>query len=220
MVFAALFSGSGRCNSQSFMNLNFESASLSGLSGNSLPTASAFPGWSAYYGPPTNPTQINASSVAYDTISTGGAIVALVDSNAPSGGAPFLPIQGDYSAFLGGSIPAADSTASLGQTGTIPGTAQSLTFWIASGSLDVSFDGQALSLVDISSTVNYTVYAANISAFAGETGQLLFTAPVYGGAVLDNIQFSTSPVPEPSALALGALGGLSLFWRCRKRPSS
>ncbi|HEV2331293.1 MAG TPA: PEP-CTERM sorting domain-containing protein [Verrucomicrobiae bacterium] len=216
-----LLAGSCQCYSQSFMNLNFESASLSGYSGGyTLPTASAFPDWSAYLGSPSNPTQANQSTVFYDTISTGGAIVALVDSSALNGLAP-LPIQGNYSAFLEGSIRAADTTASLGQTGTIPGTAQSIVFWESTGgSLDVSFNGQALSLVDVSNAVNYTVYAANISSFAGETGQLLFTAPVQAEAVLDNIQFSTSSVPEPGVLALSALGGVLFGWRRWRKKSS
>ncbi|HEV2331294.1 MAG TPA: PEP-CTERM sorting domain-containing protein [Verrucomicrobiae bacterium] len=209
------------------MNLNFESASLSGLSGGILPTASAFPDWSAYYGPPSDPAHSGSLlSVFYDTVGLGGAIVALVDSNAPSGLAP-LPLQGNYSAFLEGSEPAADTTASLGQTGTIPGTAQSLIFWgNISGSLEVSFDGQALSLVDISNAVNYTVYGVNISAFAGQTGQLLFSTPPQESdfqvdtAEIDNIQFSGSPVPEPGTVALCALGGLALALRWRKKSSA
>ncbi|HXC36764.1 MAG TPA: PEP-CTERM sorting domain-containing protein [Candidatus Acidoferrales bacterium] len=208
------------CYSQSFINLNFESANVSGYStGAIVPTQDAFPDWSAYYGPPSDPTHSGSlSSVFYDTIGLGGAFIALEDSNAP---APYGPIQGNYSAFLGGSIPTADTTASLGQTGTIPRTAQSIIFWESTGgSLDVSFNGQALSLVDVSNAVNYTVYAADISSIAGETGQLLFTAPVNSGAVLDNIQFSTSSVPEPSTVALCTLGGLSLAWRRRQKSSA
>jgi hypothetical protein len=51
---------------------------------------------------------------------------------------------------------------------------------------------------------------------------LLFNDPYYGGtfggpATLDNIQFSSTAVPEPSELALGALGALLLgFRRWRK----
>jgi hypothetical protein len=196
------------------MNLNFESANVSGYSpGESIPIQDAFPDWSAYIGPPSDPTHLGAT-IFYDGVTTGGALVSLQDSNA---GAPYGPIQGNYSALLAGSIPAAESTASLGQTGSIPSTAQSLIFWDSLGTLDVSFDGQALSLVEISNTVNYTVYAANISPFAGDTGQLLFTAPVYTAAVLDNIQFSTSPIPEPSTLAFCMLGGLSFVWRLRKK---
>jgi hypothetical protein len=206
--------------SQGFMNLNFESASTSGLSGGYLPTASAFPEWSAYYGPPGNPTQLNTTIVGYDSTTGGAALVILLDSNAPSGGGP-LPLQGDYSALLEGSGPAAASTASLEQTGKIPSTAESMVFWAnISGSLDVSFDGQMLSLVDVSNAVNYTVYAADISSFAGETGQLLFTAPVQTETELDNIQFSTSPIPEPSEAALLSSASVLFAWRRRKKLSA
>src|SRR5580698_7684536 len=184
------------CYSQNFLNLDFESAKVSAYTPLTIiPTLKAFPDWTAYYGPANNPTQLgNVSEVGYDDISTGGAFISVQDSSAP---APYSPIQGNYSAFLEGSIPTAESTASLGQIGNIPGNAESLIFWDYGSELDVSFDGQALSLLTISNTVNYTVYAADISSFAGETGQLLFTAPVDEGAILDNIQFSSSPIPEP-----------------------
>jgi hypothetical protein len=83
LVVALLIVGSGRCISQGFMNLNFESASTSGLSGGYLPTASAFPEWSAYYGPPGIPTQLNTTIVGYDSTTGGAALVILLDSNAP-----------------------------------------------------------------------------------------------------------------------------------------
>ena len=222
LVIALLLVGSGRGFSQGFVNLNFESANVSGYSpgapGATVPTQDAFPGWSAYFGPPGDATELSLSTVTYDGVTTGGAMISLQDSNAA---APAGPIQGSYSALLVGSIPGAETTTSLGQTGTIPGDAQSLVFWAYfGGSLDVSFDGQLLSFVAISNALNYTVYTANISAFAGQTGLLLFTAPVNTGTVLDNIQFSTSSVPEPGTLALCALGGLSLALRSRKQLSA
>jgi hypothetical protein len=216
LVIGFLLVGSGRCYSQGFMNLNFESGSTSGLSGGYIPTTSAFPDWSAFYGPPGNPTQANTPIVAYDTTTLGSALVILLDSNSPSG-IP-TPIQGNYSALLEGSAAIEASTASLGQTGTIPSTAQSLVFWAnIAGSLDVSFDGQVLSLVDVSNAVNYTVYAANIAPFAGEMGQLLFTAPVQTETELDNIQFSTSPIPEPSEAALLSSASVLFAWQRRKK---
>lgn len=211
------------CSSQGFINLNFESANVSGYSpGEGVPTQDAFPDWSAYYGPSSNPTYSGpVSSVFYDSISTGGGVVSLQDSNSPGG--LYGPIQGKYSALLQGSIPAAETTASIGQTGTIPSDAEMLMFWgNISGTLDVSFDGQMLSLMVISNTLNYTEYGADVSADAGQTGQLLFTAQVQASAELDNIQFSADPppTPEPSTLALCALGGSSLAWHWRKKFSA
>ena len=205
------------CQPQGFLDLDFESANVSAYSsGDAVPVTNAFPDWSAYMGPPGNPTELSLSTVLYDGVTTGGALISLQNANAL---APNGPIQGNYSAFLEGSIPGAESTASLGQIGNIPVNAESLIFWDYCSELNVSFDGQALSLLTISNTVNYTVYAADISSFAGETGQLLFTAPVDEGAILDNIQFSSSPVPEPGTLALCALGALS-FALCQRKRSS
>ena len=63
-------------------------------------------------------------------------------------------------------------------------------------------------------------------AYAGQTGELLFTDPSFlgfqgGPAIIDNIQFSSNPLPEPSELALAALGTLLLgFRRWRKPPQT
>jgi hypothetical protein len=150
----------------------------------------------------------------------GGAIVALEDENAPSG-VP-LPIQGSYSVLLEGSNPTAASTASIGQTGIIPDTAQSLTFLLGNsfGFLQVSFNGQNIPYSVIGNGANYWICGANISSYAGQTGQLLFTAPVNGAGLLDDIQFSSTAIPEPGSFALSALGVMLLGchrWRQSKQ---
>jgi PEP-CTERM motif len=91
-------------------------------------------------------------------------------------------------------------------------------FWGTAGGLQVTFNGQPLTFLTTGSTANYIIYTADISAYAGQTGQLLFADPYYtntqgGPASIDNIQFSSSSVPEPSAFALGALGTLLLGFR-------
>ena len=204
---------------QGFADLNFEHPipPLPTGSGN-ISVANAIPGWTAYFGASAQ------TAIGYDTVSLGGEAVILEDTNAP-GGVP-LPIQGSYSVLLEGSALAVATTASIGQTGTIPVTAQSLTFWgvlaanVQGQNLQLSFNNQALSFTAISNALNYTVYGANISPFAGQTGQLLFTVPVQGIALLDNIQFSSLPVPEPSTFALTALGALFIGfnrWRHSSR---
>jgi hypothetical protein len=213
--------------SQGFVNLDFEHPilPLPTSSGNVL-AANAIPGWTVYYGNSNNPTAAAQPIMGYDTVSLGGAAVILEDTNAPSG-IP-LPIQGNYSVLLEGSAysTAPLPVASIGQTGTVPITAQSLTFFgnLAANTqgqnLQVTFNGQPLSFMDISNTLNYTIWGADISAYAGQTGQLLFTTPVLGYALLDNIQFSFLPVPEPSTFALTALGALFLGfnrWRYSSR---
>ena len=83
--------------------------------------------------------------------------------------------------------------------------------------MSVTFAGNPLSLIALSSGTSasgqpYTVYGANIAPYEGQTGQLEFTSlyNVHDPALLlDDIQFSTNALtPEPSPVALTALGGL------------
>ena len=101
----------------------------------------------------------------------------------------------------------------MGQTGAIPLGTQTIEFWGALGGMQVSFAGQPLSFAQIGSGPTYGIYGADVFAFAGETGELLFTVPPNTGGSLDNIQFSTSPVPEPNSSGLFAVGGLFVAWR-------
>lgn len=115
--------------------------------------------------------------------------------------------------LFGASKFAPQQSAAIGQTGLIPLDALSLTFWGYAS--DVSFAGQALSLVVLGTTPDYYIYGADISAFAGQTGQILFTARPQTLSIIDNIQFSTIAVPEPGAFVLAALGCLLLRFRRR-----
>lgn len=197
--------------SQSFVNLNFESAVINsnGAPAFNVVANSAIPGWTAYVGG-------NAQNyIIYNTINLDNAGVSIQGANTaiPS----LQPIQGNYSIFLQGASPfAQQQSAAIGQTGQIPLTALSLIFWGSLSSSDVSFDGQDLSLTQLGSTANYNIYGADVSALAGQTSQLLFTANPGGSFFLDNIQFSTSAVPEPSAFGLFAVGGMFLAWRKRR----
>ena len=196
---------------QGFINLNFENPIQPLTPVNfEVPTTNAMPGWTAYI----NGSQVN--NVIYNTRPLDAAEVTLQGTNSDS----LTPIQGNFTvALFGASIYAPQQSAAIGQTGQIPLTAQSLIFWGFAGQNDVSFAGHILSLVELSNTANYNIYGVNISAFAGQTGQLLFTAFPQEGDVIDNIQFSSLPVPEPSEFALTALGALFLGFR-RWRNSS
>jgi hypothetical protein len=192
-------------NSQGFVNFDFESANLTGYSpGNIVPASNAFPGWT-----------VNAAYIPYDDISLSGESISIIDTNSPNF---TTSIQGKYYAlFEAGNSPSSSETISLGQSGTIPDGTESMTFWGNIGGLQITFAGQSVAFSEIGSTANYNIYGANISQFAGDSGQLLFSLPAYdGSAALDNIQFSTSPIPEPSTLALFALGGVFLVWRNRR----
>jgi hypothetical protein len=196
---------------QGFVNLNFESPFLPlSPTFNTVSAANAIPGWSAYTvaaGTPITSNSVGSSTIFYNTVSLGGAMVALEDNNNISP----KPIEGNYSVLLEGSIPAAGGTASIGQNGTIPINAQSITFFgVLAGTLQVTFNNQSITYLITGGAANYNIYTADISTYAGQFGQLLFTAPVNTSALLDNIQFSPSPIPEPSTYALTALGGLLL----------
>ncbi len=206
--------------SQGFENLDFESATVvlayPPLS-SYIYASSGIPGWTAYLD--ENPQGI----IGYDTVSAGGASIFLEDTNSSGP----LPLQGEYSIFLEGEynpngVPGNPNNATISQTGQIPATAQSLTFYgNLFGNIQVTFNGNNLSFSAIGNGANYTIYGVDISAYAGQTGQLQFTAFsgaefTTGSALLDNIQFSTAAVPEPSAFALTALGGLLLGFRRRR----
>ncbi len=96
----------------------------------------------------------------------------------------------------------------------------SLTFWGSVNTGNVTFDGNVLSLIQTGTVGSYNTYEADISAYAGQTGQLLFTAVPNQFLFLDNLQFSSMAVPEPTTLALTALGGAFLCLRRRKNQTA
>lgn len=193
---------------QGFVNLNFESTTITPVvfPGGTRYTATV-PGWT--WTPGGNFVNGDPNSVGYNELALDSPAVNLQGTNSP-----FAPaIQGKYSILLqgGSSFVPSTSFSSIGQTGQIPLTTESIIYW--GGALQVTFNGQPLSFFDISDTPNYTIWGADISAYAGQTGQLLFTAPWQTEALLDNIQFSSSAVPEPSEFALSGLGALLLGFR-------
>jgi len=193
---------SQRCHSQgAFVNLDFEHPFLPLIPVNSqVPITKAMPGWTGYIG------GVQISNVIFNTIGTGSSGI---DFQGPGSLQPIL--QGQYTVGMG---PGQQGfTTAIGQTGTLPSNIQSLTFYIHPGSgFSVTFAGQQISLVTVGNTSVATIVGGDISAFAGQTGQLLFQ----GGGELDNIQFSTSPIPEPSCLALFGVGAMLIgFFRLR-----
>ena len=194
--------------SQNFVNLNFENASFqsdpsSGFYPYLVYASNAIPGWTAYA------NGLPQTEILSNNISLSGGAVSIIGTNWTH-----PQIEGKYFIILMGfNYPGFEYGVSIGQTGTIPLTAQSLIFWGNVGANNVLFDGQTLSTIVTGGTPNYNIYEADISAFAGQTGQLLFTTPPGGSGIVDNIQFSSSPVPEPSELVLAALGSLLLGFR-------
>jgi hypothetical protein len=206
-----------------FQDLDFESATVtaSGVEpyGTFVQIGSALPGWTTYLG-----TQ-QVTEVGYNSPANSTASITLIGPTWNSADtAQYIGvgiIDGNYSVDLQtGANPLSPTpptvNASIEQNGMVPSTAQSIQFEAAETTpLSVSFNGNALTPIALSSGVFsadgvfYTLYGANISAYAGQTGELNFTAVGSGNyVVLDDISFSSNSVPEPSIVELTAIGGL------------
>ena len=209
-IVCILFIEAVKCCAQSFINLDFETALIrtNGAPQGMVVANSAIPGWIAYV------NGVPSTYIWYSGASLGAAAVTL----EPAFGSftPVPQVQSNYYVYLQGSsdTPQHDSAA-IGQTGQIPLSAQSIIFW-GNDVLNITFAGQALSFNQTGSSAYYNIYAADISAFAGQTGQLLFTAGAGTAGYFDNIQFSSNPVPEPTTLGLLAMAG-GLVGLCNRR---
>jgi hypothetical protein len=208
----------GRAQGPGFNNLGFEQSTIisSRPSGGGFNTGTAkVPSWTEYngWGDSDSPSY---TTLIYNNQPLDDAGVSLV-------GTDYWPpaIQGNYSIFLFGGTSASESGpngAAIGQTGTIPSYAKSVTylcynFGSTSTSVQVSFNGQVLPLYILGIGANYLTYGADVSTYEGQTGQLLFSVPQEGGGVIDGIQFSALPAPEPGIIGLIGVGGLLLIWR-------
>ncbi len=214
-----------------FQNLNFESASVAAsgaeLYPNFVPISSALPGWTAYLG------AAQVTQVGYNAPANSTASITLIGptwngSDTSTFGVGI--IGGNYSLDLQtGANSQGLINVSVAQNGTVPASAESLQFEASETTpLTVTFNGNLLSPVVLSSGVSadgvpYNLYGASISAWAGQTGVMEFTADQVDEnyVVLDDITFSTQVVPEPSPLALTGIGALvfALYRRfAPKRP--
>jgi hypothetical protein len=221
---AISFSMLQAASGQSFVNLNFEQATVapapSGYTPsdavNPISATSALPGWTVSEDS-TICTAVWGSPVALDETS-----VALVSGS-------FSPIHGSYSVQLSAYADAPSGlyrNSSISQTGLIPIGTQSIQFLIASpsqaGSVQsipmITLNGTPISLFAISQSGGVITMAGDVSAFADTTADLTFLCKATTGGTfpanenyynLDDIQFSPSPVPEPSVLGLSALGALA-----------
>jgi hypothetical protein len=205
-IFLMLVSGIESGFGQNFTNLNFESANVpdvpAGQFGSDVSVTLGMPGWTA--APVTAPNLIG-----HNNFSTGGAFVAIQGPQWPSSEI----LQGNYSAYIAGSEFSGPGSAYIAQTGQIPQNSESVTFFAAAfgapnANFQVTFAGQSIPIIQLGTTANYDIMGGDISAFAGHTGELRFTALPNTGGFLDNIQFLTSPVPEPGTLALAAAGAV------------
>ncbi len=219
---------------QNFENLNFEAATLSTpitgpITGAEYqPITLVLPDWTATLG------TIQQTEVLENDLTSGSASLDIFTSTMQYPGV----IDGSYSIVLqAGANPQGGTSlvdASLWQDGTIPANAMSLQFKVWSvyptANFTVSFAGNSLSPVGLSSGQTpsgetYELYGANIATFAGQTGQLDFTALANNGVNLGNIELDditfspTAVTPEPGTLALVVMGGAAMLvrrWRGRR----
>ncbi len=90
--------------------------------------------------------------------------------------------------------------------------------------MQVTFIGHLLTLFELGRGTDYQIVGADISGFAGQTGELKFLMPDLtpvgsSSSYLDNIQFSTQSIPEPGTLGLFAIGTLFLAYRSQRTPN-
>jgi hypothetical protein len=124
------------------------------------------------------------------------------------------------------------------QTGEIPADAKSMSFEHGYAQVVLKFNGTELPLQYYATDVSFAgSNFADVSAFAGQTVTVEFTAPgrleylpVFSApgapmpyTILDNIRFSSSPIPpipEPRTLVLAILGAAVMLMgrRLLKRP--
>jgi hypothetical protein len=193
---------------QGFLNMDFESANVSGYPvGGEISAADAFPGWTVGG---------SGTFVFYNGFSVGAPAVTLVGPDLPNGSG-LTPLEGSYSVLLV-YFGIAGSAPTLSQTGLIPVGTESINFLVGSYDSDavVTLNGVNIPLVSISGGR----LAGNVSAFAGMVAQLTFSTTSNGPYTpnelyFDDVQFSTSSVPEPSEFTLTALGALLLGFRRR-----
>jgi hypothetical protein len=209
---ALLLSAAGAVGQGTFQNLGFESANLSpvpaGQYGGSVFSLDAIPGWTGFLG--TN----QVTQVLQNDETLGDASIDILGPYWNLGGI----IEGQYTVVLEPGLGPGDvnASASITQVGLVPANAQSLLFKAATFSpFSVSLAGQTLSLVSLGTGPNYTLYGADISSLAGQTGALTITAlAAYNTSdYFDSFQFSNLPIPEPGVFSLSVLGVLVLGGR-------
>src|ERR1044071_381106 len=190
-----------------FLNLDFESANVQDLPypgpGEAVNISDGVPGWNV------SPT-IGLDQMGHNSFSIGGAAVEILGPAWPSS----QLLQGSYTVALYASVAGPPVVPDIFQTGQIPAGSQSLRFYGA-GDFGLTFGGQSISLVQVGSAPNYKIFGGVISAFAGQTGLLVFT----GNGLLDNIAFSPTAIPEPSVVGVLVAGGLLLAWLSVRRLS-
>ena len=225
LLFLSIFISCGTANE--FRNLNFEGAKAPLIPDEDgiVPVELALPGWQLCIGDTTE------DFVRYNSKWLESPGASIVDDQGLY--ASFI-LEGRYSALLysgarltpppNGWIPL---TASLSQTGTVPVGTRSLRFKTLWDGLQVSLGGHPIELIELERETTYVVFGGDVSQFAGMEVELRFTArsdiarsaPFRTQALLDAVEFTPEPIPEPGVVGLLVVGGIMLMgapWRWKK----
>jgi hypothetical protein len=201
---------------QVFVNLDFESATVPQNQPNGIVNESdALPGWAADVFPFNHQSTVGFNSAM-------GGILPLYSNISLLGTNSGYVIDGTYSVMLEDVGPGVTTSVSIDQTGVIPVGSQSIWFKAQPGfgSLIVNLGNQNIPVYAESQGPNYTLYAGDVSAFAGQTVKLAFSVLQSSQAntwMLDSVEFSPSPVPEPSIFGLLGIGIAFFIWHFIQR---
>jgi len=161
---------------------------------------------------------------------TGGSGVLITRANGFN-----FPVVGQYGVFLSPSYNGITfSPTSIRQSGTVPPGTRSLQFFdyyyrvnSMMPPVDVSINGISLpveslliSSAPLAQEASISIYTyrsiVDVSRYSGQAVSLEFSFPLLPMG-LDDIRFSTLPIPEPSTRALLAFGFCGVFWSLRRR---
>lgn len=193
-----------------FLNGDFESATVPvapAPGGAVVLTVDALPGWTAYSGVNLDPV----NQLRYNQVVLGYAGLMLY---GPGWRDSSDILTGRFSLYLG-SFPGVSTV--VAQTVQIPDDSKSLIFYSKEPGINITFGGESLPYFRIGTSESYDAFGTDISAFAGQTGELRFTANGLSGALLDDIRFSTVAVPEPGTVSLVVTGIAVLCWKAFRR---
>jgi hypothetical protein len=189
MVFQMAIVCCASIRAEEFRNLDFEEANLPVLEiGQSeiIHESIAVPGWTSYL--------TSSHLMGHNAVSLGGAVISIWGQKVWD---PFLYVlEGNYSLAMNTDFGGKGDGPAIGQVGTIPADAKSLVFFALSDpGLKILFAGHEIPFTFLSHRERYDSFGADITEFAGQTGELLFWnvrqqgKPYRSDAVIDNIRF-------------------------------
>ncbi|HEY6167313.1 MAG TPA: hypothetical protein VI454_04690 [Verrucomicrobiae bacterium] len=213
--FQLLFAFITTVSGASFQNLGFELADLapvpSGEYGNFVPATNAIPKWEGYLG--ASP----ATQVWHNNLALGSANISILGPYWPTAAI----IEGQYTVVLQSGVGIGGYVgAAIAQTGFMPSNSLSIQLKVLGANLDVTFAGTVIPLIQLGGGSNYVLYGGDVSAFAGQVGELRLTSvPTserpFNNVSIDAIAFSPEPIPEPQVYCLFGTAMLLVAWRLR-----